>query len=121
MYIGETSRRLERRVKEHQDACRKRDEKVSAIAEHAWHEHHPINYKWREAKILDRVARVRKLKIKEALHIQMTPEDQRFSTDIGLELPGCRLSMLRAHQCGFFRPGAGRAFSPSQRRATPRQ
>ncbi len=31
--ICETTRRLEQRVKEHRDACKK----VSAIAEHAWH------------------------------------------------------------------------------------
>ncbi len=34
VYIGET-RRLEQGVKEHQEACRRGDEKVSAIAEHA--------------------------------------------------------------------------------------
>ncbi len=36
LYIGEQTRRLEKRVKEHQDACKRVDEKVSAIAEHAW-------------------------------------------------------------------------------------
>ncbi len=41
VYIGETTRRLEQRVKEHQDACKNDDEKVSAIAEHAW-QHQPI-------------------------------------------------------------------------------
>ena len=42
MYIGETTRRLEQRISEHQDACRKgaREEKKSAVAEHAWKEHH---------------------------------------------------------------------------------
>ena len=33
VYIGETTRRLEQRMKEHQDACKRGDEKVSAIAE----------------------------------------------------------------------------------------
>ncbi len=46
VYIGETTRRLEQRVKEHQDACKRGDEKVPAIAEHAWQQHHPI--KWEE-------------------------------------------------------------------------
>ncbi len=41
VYIDETTRRLEQRVKEHQDACERGDEKVSAIAEHA---HHPPGY-----------------------------------------------------------------------------
>ncbi len=52
VYIGETTRRLEQRVKEHQDICKRGDEKVSVIAEHAWQQ----------------------LKIKEALHIKMTPD-----------------------------------------------
>ncbi len=32
VYIGETTRRLEQRVKEHQDACKRGDEKVSVAA-----------------------------------------------------------------------------------------
>jgi len=35
IYIGETSRKLEQKVKEHQDTYRNGDEKSSAIAEHA--------------------------------------------------------------------------------------
>ncbi len=43
-YIGETVRRLETRMKEHQDACQKGTLEKSALAEHAWENHHPI--KW---------------------------------------------------------------------------
>ena len=43
-YIGETVRRLETRVKEHRDACQKGALENSALAEHAWKNHHPI--KW---------------------------------------------------------------------------
>ncbi len=99
VYIGETTRRLEQRVKEHQDACNRGDGKVSAIAEHAyWQQHHhPI--KWEEVRVVDRASKNRELKIKEALHIQMTP-DNKFNRNIGLELPGCWLSMLCAnHPC----------------------
>ena len=46
-YIGETARRLETRVKEHKGACEKGMTERSAIAEHAWIEHHPIA--WKEA------------------------------------------------------------------------
>ena len=95
LYIGEQTRRLEKRVKEHQDACKRVDEKVSAIAEHAWQQHHPI--KWEEVRVVDRASKNRELKIKEALHIQMTPDNNKFNRDIGLELPGCWLSMLRAN------------------------
>ena len=49
--LGETTKRLEQRVKEHQDAGRRGDEKVSAIAEHAWQQHHSI--KWEGSRKLD--------------------------------------------------------------------
>ncbi len=62
IYIGETTRRLEQRVKEHQDACKRGDE-VSAIAEHAWQQHHPI--KWEEVRVVDRASKNHELKIKE--------------------------------------------------------
>ncbi len=64
VYISETTRRLEQRVKEHQDACKRGDEKVSAIAEHAWQQHYPI--KWEEKRVVDRASKNRELKIKEA-------------------------------------------------------
>ncbi len=67
---GETNRRLNQRVKEHQDACKRGDEKVSAIAEHAWRHHHPI--KWEKVRVVDRASKNCELKIKEALHIQTT-------------------------------------------------
>ena len=42
VYIGETKRRLETRLKEHRDACERRMMEKSAVAEHAWEHHHPI-------------------------------------------------------------------------------
>ncbi len=54
--VGETTRRLEQRIKEHQDACKRGDEKVSAIAEHAWQQHHLI--KWEEVRIVDRASKI---------------------------------------------------------------
>ncbi len=56
-------------------------------------QHHHI--KREEVRIVDTASKNRELKIKEALYIQMTP-DNKFNRDIGLELPGCWLSMLRA-------------------------
>ena len=93
VYIGETTRRLQQRVNEHQDACKKGDEKSSAIAQHAWKEHHPIL--WKEAKIIDKANKTTELKVKEALHIHLTPEDRRFNRDVGLDLPGCWISTLK--------------------------
>ncbi len=64
-----------------------------------WQQHHPI--KWEEVRVVDRASKNRELKIKEALHIQMTPGNK-FNRDIGLELPGCWQSMLHAnHPPGY--------------------
>ena len=68
--IGETNRRLEQKVKERQDVCKRGDE-VSAIAEHAWQQHHPIE--WEVVGVVNRASMNCELKIKESLYIQMTP------------------------------------------------
>ena len=62
-YIGETTRHLETRLKEHKDACRKQITDKSAIAEHAWNSHCPI--KWEEASVLDHARNSPDLMIKE--------------------------------------------------------
>ncbi len=48
-------------------------------------------------RAVDRTSKNRELKIKEALHIQMTPDNNKFNRDIDLELLGCWLSMLYAN------------------------
>ena len=86
-------------MKKHQDACKRGDEKVSTIAEHAGQQHHPI--KWEEVRVVNRASKDRELKIKYGLHIQMTP-DNKFNRDIGLELPRCWLFILRVnHPPGY--------------------
>ncbi len=95
MYIDETTRRLELKVNEHHDDRKRGDEKVSPIAEHAWQQRHPIE--WEDVRVVDRASKNRELKIKEALHIQMTPCNNKLNRDIGLVLPGLWLSILRAY------------------------
>ena len=51
-YIGETVRRLETRVKEHRSACQKGVLEKSALAEHTWMNHHPIQ--WEQVSVIDR-------------------------------------------------------------------
>ena len=48
---AKTLRRLETRMKEHRDACQKGTLEKSALAEHAWENHHPI--RWEEATVTD--------------------------------------------------------------------
>ena len=70
VYIGETKRRLETRLKEHKETCTRYLTDKSAIAEHAWANDHPIN--WAETKILQRANRTMELVMKEALSIRTT-------------------------------------------------
>ena len=93
-YIGETTRRLETRLKEHKDACRKQLTDKSAIAEHAWNSHCPI--KWEEASVLDHARNSPDLMIKEAIHIQTTPMDRLINRDKGAEIPGCWVATINA-------------------------
>ena len=93
VYIGETIRRLETRLKEHQEALRREMTEKSAVAEHAWDNQHSIN--WEETSIIDQARRHKELLLKKALHIHMTPADQRINRDEGLELPGCWTATLK--------------------------
>ena len=93
-YIGETTRRLETRLREHKDACRKQLTDKSAIAEHAWNSHCPI--KWEEASVLDHARNSPDLMIKEAIHIQTTPMDRLINRDKGAEIPGCWVATINA-------------------------
>ena len=73
-----------------------RDDKKSAITEHAWTTNHTI--KWNEMKVLDQARRRKDLIIKEVLHISLTLEDQRFNRDGGLKLLACWVATLEVLQ-----------------------
>ncbi len=75
-------------MKEHQEVCKIGDEKVSA------QQHHSI--KWEEVRVVDRASKNPELKIKEALHILMTPDNNKFNRD-RFRASGCWLSMLHAN------------------------
>jgi len=51
---------------EYMVATRRGDLEKSAIAERAWNHHHQVN--WDKIKVLDKVANIITLLIKEALH-----------------------------------------------------
>ena len=93
VYVGETQRRLETWVKEHRDACNKGHTGKSAIAEHQWDQQHQEN--WEDTRVLDRAARPVQLMVKEALHIQKTPANNRLNRDGGYELPGCWIATMK--------------------------
>ena len=64
----------------------------SAVAEHVWKKHHPID--WEETTALDH-ARGQELMVKKALHIQITPSEERFNRNGGLEVLGCWTAVMR--------------------------
>ena len=74
-------------VKEHKDACNKGHTRKSTITEHQWDQQHQVN--WEGTRVLDRATRPIQLGVKEALHIQKIPANNRLNCDRGYELPGC--------------------------------
>ena len=84
----------EARLKEHKEACLRGEQEKSAVADHAWSNHHPIL--WKEASVVDQARTRKELLLKEALHIGLSSEEQRFNRDVGLELQGCWVSTLKA-------------------------
>ena len=64
----------------------------SAVAEHAWENHHPIN--WEESTVLDH-DRGQELLVNEVLHIQMTPSEERFNRDGRLKVHGFWTAVMR--------------------------
>ena len=56
---------------------------------------------WEGASVIDRARRSRELMLKEALHIQMTPAEERFNRDGGLEIPGCWIAALKTLRAGL--------------------
>ena len=67
--------------------------KNSDVAEDAWENHHPIHCE--ETTILDH-GRGGELLVNKALHIQMTPAEESFNQDGGLEVPGCWTAVMRS-------------------------
>ena len=92
LYVGETVHRIETRIAEHKEACSRGELEKSAIAEHAWQNQHSIE--WDGTRIVDRASGRMELVLKEALHIGLLQPG--LNRDIGTELPGCWVSIIRA-------------------------
>ena len=92
-YIGETRRALETRLKEHQAATRRGELERSALAEHAWTEHHlPA---WDEVAVLEEARNDKMLRIKEALCIALAEQQQLLNRDRGTPIADCWGSLLQ--------------------------
>ena len=95
VYIRETIRQLEARLKEHWNACERGTLENSTVAEHVWERHHPIN--WEETIVLIHARQHKEVVLKKALYvyIQKIPVEDRLHCDAGLELPNCWMTTLR--------------------------
>jgi predicted GIY-YIG superfamily endonuclease len=91
MYIGETGRTIETRMKEHLRHFRLGQLEKSAVAEHSILENHCIH--WEEAGILCRSHGYWDRIIKEAIQIKTHPEN--FNRDQGFRLQKCWDVLLR--------------------------
>ena len=93
-YIGETSRSMSTRIKEHKAACRLGNCERSAVTEHAWQDGHSIE--WDNVEILDAATGFISRRTKEALHIKLrTTPTCKMNRDEGRDLSPFWLSTLR--------------------------
>ena len=92
-YIGETIRRLDTRLEEHREACKRGETDKSAVAEHVWSEQHQMD--WAMTSVIDRAEGRMELVVKEALHIGLRSGDELMNRDKGMDLPGCWLSVVK--------------------------
>ena len=81
-YIGETSRTIETRTKEHQRHLRLAQPEKSAVAEHSVSEDHAIQ--WKETKLLCRARGYWDRLVKEAIHIRLNPNN--INRDTGFQI-----------------------------------
>ena len=93
VYIRETGRSMQERIKEHDRDIRLARTQTSAVAEHA-HEtgHYPI---WNEVKFIDRDPHWYTRRVKEAIHIRLHPNN--INRDSGIEIPEAWMPMIKKH------------------------
>ena len=70
-YVGETTRRLVKRLDEHKRAVRKGEMKLSALAKHAWKEGHGVD--WGKVAVLDHHHSLHERLSFEAYYIRRQP------------------------------------------------
>ena len=67
-YVGQTNRRLNQRLSEHRRAVESGEAATSALAEHAWEAHHPVD--WDKVRVLDHQPHHHQRLILESIHIR---------------------------------------------------
>ena len=93
VYIGETRRPMQDRIKEHDRGIRLTLTETSAVSEHA----HNTGYKplWNEVKFIDRDPYYYTRRVKEAIHIRLHPNN--INRDGGIEIPEAWMPTIKKH------------------------
>ena len=85
VYIGETGRPKQDRIKEHDRDIRFARTETSAVSEHANNTgHKPL---WNEVKFIDRDPHYYTRRVKEAIHIRLHPDNINRDSGHGIEIP----------------------------------
>ena len=91
VYIGETGRAMQERIKEHDRDIRLGRTQTTAVSEHAKETGHlPI---WKEVKFIDRDPHTRR--VKEAFPIRLHPNN--INRDSRIEIPEAWIPMIKKH------------------------
>ena len=93
VYIGETGRPMQDRIKEHDRDIRFAGTETSAVSEHAHNTgHKPL---WNEVKFIDRDPHYYTRRVKEAIHIRLHPDN--INRDSGIEIPEAWMPTIKKH------------------------
>ncbi len=95
-YIGESGRALGIRIKEHKSACEHGYSTKSPLAEHVWQEGSHVIL-WNQVKLLDFSQGMVERRVKEAIYINMSPNNLTMNRDSGMELSPLVLRAARGH------------------------
>ena len=93
LFIGETGRAMQDRIKENNRDIRLARTQTSAVSEHANKTGHlPI---WKEVKLIDRDPHWYTRRVKEAIHIRLHPHN--INRDSGIEIPEAWIPTIKKH------------------------
>ncbi|KAL9977406.1 hypothetical protein ACROYT_G014803 [Oculina patagonica] len=93
VYIGETGRPMQDRIKEHDRDIRLARTQTSAVAEHTNNTgHYPL---WNKVKFIDRDSHWYTSRVKEAIHIRLHLNN--INRDSGIEIPEAWMPTIKKH------------------------
>ncbi|KAL9983560.1 hypothetical protein ACROYT_G005752 [Oculina patagonica] len=93
VYIGETGRPIQDRIKEHDRDIRLARIQTSAVSEHTHNTgHYPL---WNEVTFIDREPHWYTRRVKEAIQIRLHPNN--INRDSGIEIPEAWMPKIKKH------------------------